>query len=162
MVRSYFADACPALADYGYNPVLYANQKIKAGQTWEAYYFFLGIKGVGGKLAAFFLRDITDVYGLRGELNPGDLPFVFPVDRWVKRVVNILWGELVSQATNTGQPEKYEKSQQKEMQWVVYVAVTECCKYNIHPIDFDRGAWYLGYTSGTWERLEEALNRACP
>lgn len=157
LILSYFLDACPALVDYGYNPVLYAKQKIEGGKTWEAYYFFLGVKGVGGKLAAFFLREIVDAYDLRGKLNPGDLPYVFPVDTWVKRVVKNLWEELVSQRSD-----KPTESEEKEIWTVVYVGITGCNRNGIHPIDFNKGAWYLGSRSKKPEKLKGELDRACP
>jgi hypothetical protein len=103
LVERYFMYACPILVEYGYNPVLYVVRKIEEGEIWEAYYFFLGVENVGERLAAFFLRDITDIYGLRGKLNPGDLPYVFPVDTWVRKAVNTLWGQLVSETTGKGQ-----------------------------------------------------------
>jgi len=113
------------------NIVNYAVTNIRKGQTAEIFKELLSICSVGDKIASFFLRDVASVFELEPVLTASDYVYLQPVDTWVRQVLE-----------KTGiLAESYNDSKLKQLKQMV---VDHCLKYNVSPIRFNQGAWYVG------------------
>lgn len=101
------------------NLVLWAKKEIEAGRVHSAHARLDGVRGVGGKIASFFLRDVADYY----EIKPNrDRYLLQPVDVWVRRAVAALGG-----------PDATDEMVQN---WV--------CKHSERPERANQSMWYFG------------------
>jgi len=123
------------------NIVTYSTQKIRKGLLGKVYLKLDGVFGIGAKLASFFLRDLVCLYRLESYVEDDDLALLQPVDVWVDRVTERL-GII---ETNDLLEAKREK------------IVKACQQANVHPISFNQGCWYAGYSKKTDEILAQAI-----
>lgn len=82
-----------ALGSSECNMLRWAQDVLSRGMAEEATKQLRGIRGIGWKLAAFYLRDVCDYSGM-DEKACGPLWCFQPVDVWVERVAEILGGRL--------------------------------------------------------------------
>lgn len=100
-----------------------------------------GIRQVGPKIAAFYLRDLVTLFGLE-QYVPSDFQFCLqPIDVWVRRlaVSTGIVGESASDQT------------------IGQAIVMLCAKHGCSPLKFNQGAWYAGYNA--FSLLLEALSK---
>ncbi|HUT59380.1 MAG TPA: hypothetical protein VNA25_16140 [Phycisphaerae bacterium] len=123
------------------NIAAYTAERIEAGETSVVYRELDGIRQVGPKIAAFFLRDLVAVLELQSRLSPADYRLLQPVDTWVEKIA----GKMNIQAGPHG----------------LAAAIAETCqREGVDPIRFNQGAWYLGAHS--FDLLLENLERIEP
>jgi hypothetical protein len=106
---------------------------------------FMGIRGIGPKIASLYLRDLVDIYDLESKITSEDLGFLQPIDVWVRRVAHktgILGDEKLSDADI-----------QKRI-------VCVCRGLGVSALRFNQGAWYLG--KNAFEILVETLDTMLP
>lgn len=95
----------------------------------EAYRFLKKIDGISHKIAALFLRDVSCSFGGWDKPERRHFYCLQPVDRWVRVVAERCWENIAG----IKDVEKVAK------------AIVECCRVQgIDPIDFNKGAWFLG------------------
>lgn len=119
------------------NFVGYTVDKIHAGQI-NAHYEEIqrlkstnGIVQVGPKIASFYLRDVVSIFKLESKI-PIEFSFQLqPIDVWVRKL-----------AHKTGIA-PYE-AKDADIQNAI---VTLCKTYGVSPLQFNQGAWYVGYFS---------------
>lgn len=95
----------------------------------EAYEFLKELDGISHKIAALFLRDARSYFGGWDDAEDSDLYCVQPVDRWVKELAAMCWGDV-------------DTSQNVEK--VAIAIVKRCRDEGIDPIAFNKGAWFIG------------------
>jgi thermostable 8-oxoguanine DNA glycosylase len=109
------------------NIASYVKDLIEQGRTGEAYDFISSIRGVGSKIASFYLRDIAYL-GNINENNIKDQFYLQPIDTWLEQTLSIIFKDKVP--TREGEKQK--------------IIVELCNKANCSPIAFNQGAWVLG------------------
>ena len=77
------------------NIVLISKQDLEAGNIKDAWARLKRIRGVGGKIASLFLRDVAVWYGLTVG-NNDDRWLLQPIDIWVRRIVQSRKNEKTS------------------------------------------------------------------
>jgi len=108
------------------NIYTYVRRTIERSGVETAYKELTRIRAVSDKIATFFIRDV-------GLLNPGivveDFSRAFPVDTWVRKLAGKLG---------------YKTDNVKEMKQRL---IEKCEQYEIDPLKFAVGLWYLGFYS---------------
>lgn len=100
---------------------------IEQGKTEVAHTFTSSIRGVGTKIASFYIRDIAYLSGVP-ENRIKDQFYLQPMDTWLKQTLSIMLGSAV--------PKNLQDEQK---------AIVELCSYaGCSPIAFNQGAWVLG------------------
>jgi hypothetical protein len=100
---------------------------IKDGNTRTAHIFVDDIRGIGTKIASFYLRDIAYLGGLdEGQIK--DEFYLQPLDIWLDQTYSILM--------------KKEKRASLEAKQKVFVEL--CKQAGCSPIAFNQGAWIVG------------------
>lgn len=131
-----------------YNIVAYTVQRVKHGELADHYLELQkngtrdrgGIVQVGPKVASFYLRDIVSIFQL-GDLVTNDAAFyLHPVDVWVRKLL-----------TRTGVIDNSEDDST-----VRHAIVAICNEHECSPVEFNQGAWYIGYYA--FDLLLERLN----
>jgi len=119
------------------NIVRLAKEGLEAGNIRGVHRKLDSVRGIGGKIASVFLRDVAVYFGLTKYLkNVEDRWLLQPVDLWVRRTVSIL--------------ARAHSMNDKEMaQWIVENAS--------EPERANQGIWYFG---SRIVRSEEALEKA--
>jgi len=118
------------------NIVEYAIQRIKRGELeslWRGLQRSkseLGIRSVGEKTAALFLRDLVVLFNLEEFVDDSKMIYLQPIDTWVKKICHRLAEEGLGLA---GEGLKLARS-----------IVKLCQSTGVSPIDFNMGAWILG------------------
>lgn len=122
------------IESFDHNIVRYAIAKIEGGCAREVYerlqrrHGQKGIRQVGPKVAAFFLRDLVCLFHLEARI-PEEFQFCLqPIDTWVERI-SIKAG-LTSPSVGHGQ--------------IQNAILTHCREQRISAIRFNQGLWYLG------------------
>jgi hypothetical protein len=110
------------------NIVDWARQEVAHGRVAAAYTKLLRVRGVGPKIASFFLRDVALRYGLSPE---ADRWLLQPVDVWVRRFVMTL------------EPGHGTSDDRAVAGWVVTNSVTPELA-NATPELANAGLWYFG------------------
>lgn len=91
-----------------------------------AYGELVKIYAIGDKIATFIIRDI-------GMMNPeiikDDFGFAFPVDTWVFKIANKIGCKI------------------KDIEEVKECLIRKCKKYEVDPLKFAAGLWFLGFHS---------------
>lgn len=100
---------------------------IEQGKTGESYDFISSIRGIGSKIAPFYLRDMAYL-GNFTENSINDQFYLQPIDTWLEQTLSIIFGNKV--------PTKLMEKQK--------IIVELCNKANCSPIAFNQGAWVLG------------------
>lgn len=109
------------------NLALHIRELIKKGDTTKAHDFIRSIKGVGVKIAPFYLRDIAHLGNLREDAIK-DPHYLQPIDTWLDQALAIIFQDKV--------PRKLVDKQK---------AIVELCKAaGCSAIAFNQGAWVLG------------------
>ena len=103
----------------------------------KAYTWLKGVKGIGPKLASFFLRDLWSFIGPWKNTATQDLYCVQPIDRWVQFWAKECWPQtkfpLLKDAPSDTRVENFAKK-------VIQVYFQN----DIDPISFNKGAWFVG------------------
>jgi len=95
----------------------------------EAYEWLDSVRGIGPKIAAFFLRDLWSFIGVWQDTSELDLYCLQPIDRWVR-----FWsGECWPYKDWPSSDEKFAK-----------MLIGVCQQINIDPVSFNKGAWFVG------------------
>lgn len=120
------------------NLTKYCIEKIKHEKLQELYLELDKIYSIGPKITSLYLRDLICLYKLEKLIKKEDFIFFQPVDTWVRQI-----------AFKIGIIENIKEKDQNIRQKLVET----CFKYNISPIKFNQGVWYMGTSS-----LEILLN----
>lgn len=106
--------------------------KIKSNTISEAYKILDSVWSIGPKIASLILRDIVFIHELENYLKkPDDYYFLQPIDTWVHKLSYEI-GMI-----NKG---KIYKDEAKDI-------TNKCFEFNISPIHYNQGAWYIGSNS---------------
>jgi thermostable 8-oxoguanine DNA glycosylase len=100
------------------------NQINQGGNIQNAFNLLKSIRGVGDKVASFYLRDLVDVMNIN--LDDNQRHVLQPIDIWVKRTVSNL---TANQTMN----------REKVAEWIVKTAI----HYNINPERVNMGIWFF-------------------
>ena len=109
----------------------YVKALIEDEKTSKAYSFIISIRGIGPKIASFYLRDIAYL----GKIDEKEIkePFYLqPLDTWLNQALSIMKKEKVNLKTN------------KERQDAQKMIVKLCKQADCSPIAFNQGAWFAG------------------
>jgi len=122
------------------NIASYTRDLIKSGNTKDAYNFLSNIRGIGGKIASFYLRDIC-YFAEIPEKDIKDIYLLQPIDTWLNQVVDIL-------SPGTG------LSPMEKQQFIVGL-----CGDEISGIEFNQGAWVLGsQIAGDYDTFKSVIS----
>jgi hypothetical protein len=117
------------------NIVAYSVERIHRGEIAEhyrelqAYCNSQGIVQVGPKIASFYLRDVVALFKL-GRFVAADASFyLHPVDVWVRKLL-AKTGVVDQSADDTA---------------IRRAIVSLCTEHGCSPVEFNQGAWYIGY-----------------
>jgi hypothetical protein len=109
----------------------YSCAEIMAGRLKQHYASLLSIRQVGEKVASFYLRDLVSVYGLSEFIDDASASCLQPVDVWVRRIAR-----------------KAEIAGPSDSDLAIRGGISKTCRdEGVSPIDFNQGAWYMGYNS---------------
>jgi hypothetical protein len=118
------------------NLVAYSVASIKAGGVREHFLELqhakspaTGIRQVGPKVAAFYLRDVVSLFELEPAVPPDVQYCLQPVDVWVRRLAPRI-GVVSEEAPDDA---------------IVNALVQLCLERRCSPLQFNQGAWYAGY-----------------
>lgn len=118
----------------GGNVALHSKHEIERGRICVHYEDLMKITQIGPKIAAFYLRDLVDVFDLETKLTPEDLKFLQPIDVWVRRVAQRLGIASDSKASDEA----------------LQLAILGACRTaGVSAFRFNQGAWYLGKNAFT-------------
>lgn len=104
----------------------YVKTSIEQGKTHEAHSFVSSIRGIGTKIASFYLRDIAFLSGLH-EKEIKEQFYLQPIDTWLEQTISIIFGGIA--------PKKLEDRQR--------LIVELCSQAGCSPIAFNQGAWVI-------------------
>ncbi|MHA1963293.1 MAG: hypothetical protein ACXACG_02645 [Candidatus Thorarchaeota archaeon] len=112
------------------NLAKWSKKRLKQNRLREAHRTIKGIRGIGKKIASFYLRDIAFLIGF-DEYSIGDSNLLQPIDLWVNRALEIILDEeLGSPETNY-----YPKTN---------TIVNLCEQADCSAMMFNMGAWVVG------------------
>lgn len=121
------------------NLSLYVKELIQQDKTAEAYSFIDSVRGVGSKIAPFYLRDIAYLGNL-AESKIKDPHYLQPIDTWLEQTLSIIFGDEA--------PRKPIEKQK--------IIVKLCKAAGCSPIAFNQGAWILGsQVAGSFKMFRE-------
>jgi len=134
-----------------YNLINYSLQTIgnEKHEIEKIYSELDSLTAVGDKIASFFLRDLVCIFDL--ELQSDKQIFLQPIDIWVSRILEKL---------NIAQKSDIDKaiSGNKNSLKIVREAIIKVCDdAKISSIEFNQGAWYIGFHS--FEIMLENLDK---
>jgi len=123
------------------NIAVYVRDFVTSGKTYEAHKFIISIRGIGEKIASFYLRDTIYLAGLNEE-SITDLYLLQPIDTWLEQALEILF---VHEA-----PRKMQEKQK---------LIADLTKESeVSSISFNQGAWVLGsQIAREFETFKKAL-----
>jgi len=124
-----------SLAGHNFNVLRWATQQLSFGEAASAAENLGRIRGVGVKLASFYLRDVAKHAGIEEHAHGQELYFQ-PVDRWVRRIA-ILWGAMV-------QPSVDIRDDGSEDERAAQLFVNLARLARVRGGDLNAGAWILG------------------
>ncbi len=123
------------------NIATHTRDLISSGDTTEAYNFIKDIRGIGEKIASFYLRDIVYLSGIDEE-NISDLHLLQPIDTWLEQTLKIL----------------FNFDAQKNLHEKQKLIVDLCKEAEVSSISFNQGAWVLGsQIAGEFETFKKSL-----
>lgn len=123
------------------NIATHTRDLISCGDTTDAYNFIKDIRGIGEKIASFYLRDIVYLVGIDEE-NISDLHLLQPIDTWLEQTLKIL----------------FNFDAQKNLQEKQKLIVDLCKESEVSSISFNQGAWVLGsQIAGEFETFKRSL-----
>ncbi len=107
-------------------------EKIKSKEIYKAYKILDSVWSIGPKISSLILRDIVYIYELEKYLKkPEDYYFLQPVDTWVHKLSKKI--KLINR-------DKIYKDEARDI-------TDKCFKFDVHPIHYNQGAWYIGANS---------------
>jgi thermostable 8-oxoguanine DNA glycosylase len=109
------------------NIAIHVRGLIEEGKTKTAHYFIDSIRGIGTKIASFYLRDIAYLGGLN-ESHIQDSFYLQPFDTWLDQIFSIIM----------------EKPNQAVLEEKQKMLVELCREAGCSPIGFNQGAWIVG------------------
>lgn len=115
-----------------FNITDYFIKKLKENQE-EAYNELISIKFVGDKIATLYIRELCWLF----DITLKDYKLIFPIDTWVKQIVNKL-KMLNERVLSNEELKKVGELEVKEK------AIKVCLENDINPIKFNAGVWYIG------------------
>ncbi len=119
----------------------YFQNQIDQNNIQPAFNLLKSIRGIGPKIASFYLRDLVDVMSVTSN-NTQNVSLLQPIDTWVERTVKILCGNQAMDETEVAD-------------WIVKTSI----QHNINPQRVNMGIWFFGSTIVESEyRLKKALN----
>lgn len=109
-------------------------------KTIEVYEFINNIRGIGPKIASFYLRDIAYLANL-DESQLEDLYLLQPTDTWIRQVHNIFFDNKEAKDT------------------IIQQDIVKLCKdKGISAITFNQGAWVFGSRiAGDYNSLKNSI-----
>ncbi|KKG18178.1 hypothetical protein EO98_19280 [Methanosarcina sp. 2.H.T.1A.6] len=115
------------------NIVNYSLSRIQNGETADHFKELQKIHSIGPKCSSFYLRDLVSFYSLEPKIKKReDLVCLQPVDTWVRKV-----------AYEVGIINKLDERDENVREKIV----DACSELGVSTIEFNQGAWYLGYNS---------------
>lgn len=116
---------------------------IKNGNTHNAYDFIKSIKGIGDKIASFYLRDIAHFADDIEESDIVDVHLLQPIDTWLEQILKILFNSDIMKLSL--------RNKQKQI-------VNLCREAKVSCLSFNQGAWLFGsQIAEDFERVESAI-----
>lgn len=99
------------------------------GRVEPQFLRMVDVRGVGPKLASVFLRDVVYMYGLEDSIEPMDLLYIQPIDKWIRLI-----GPYIA-----------EEVTEKTADWVLAGKLVKYTRRaEISGIRFNMGATYFG------------------
>ncbi len=129
-------------------------QMLRAGQASEAFKRLRQIRGVGPKIASFYLRDVVEFHNLY-DPSWGNLilSFLQPVDIWVRATIRFL-------GIAGSRPDPEVTAAFGGDATGIWNVCRTCKEFDINPLRFNMGAWLFGSdVAGTVLYLEELLHK---
>lgn len=108
----------------------YLKTEIANSGVKNAYDDLNNIYGIADKIAAFIIRDIM-LLTSETIFSDEDYKMAFPVDTWVRKIA-------------LEKLDCYDKSSDEEIKEYL---IAKCKKFNLNPLKFASGLWYLGFYS---------------
>lgn len=106
----------------------------------QAFTFLKTIRGIGDKIASFYLRDLVVVIKIN-LVNIGNRELLQPIDIWVDRTVKFLAGNQ-------------NMSRKQVANWIV----VNCIQHNLNPENINMGIWFFCASIANSEyRLNQSL-----
>lgn len=116
----------------GDNILLHLIDLIKSHRLIDAYHQLDSIWSIGPKIASLILRDVVYIYDLSDYIkNKEDYYYLQPVDTWVHQI---------SKEIGLIEEVKIYKNEARDI-------VDRCHDFEVNPIHYNQGAWYLGANS---------------
>jgi len=110
------------------NMVKFLIEEIESNAISEAYKNLDEIWSIGPKIASLILRNIVYIYELEKNLNKNDYYFLQPIDTWVHKLSKTIG--LINE-------DKIYEGEAKDI-------TDKCFKFEVNPIHYNQGAWYIG------------------
>jgi hypothetical protein len=109
------------------NLVSYLIKKIETSIK-EAYKILDDVHSIGHKIASFILRDLVCIYELEKYIKANDYYYLQPIDTWVHQI---------SRKIGLVHKDKIYSAESKDI-------VNKCFEFEVNPIHYNQGAWYIG------------------
>ena len=108
------------------NLAVYVRDMIQNGNTKKVHRLLVNVRGIGTKIAPFYMRDIAYLGGL-DEPEIKESYYLQPIDTWLEQTLSIILEDV---------PKKLEEKQRK---------IVELCKEaDVSQTAFNQGAWVIG------------------
>jgi len=146
------------LKEYEYNILMWAEDHIREGKAEDATDDLLGIRGVGWKIAAFYLRDVAHHVAHHYDLEEEPAWCFQPVDVWIRRIATS-WGSIIGRSVE----ENYDVAAQ------VFIDLAKAASVE-KAGDLNAGAWVLGSqlihddidkVVTNWDAFTECMKQNC-
>lgn len=131
------------LRDDDFNLIRYATRMLKDGHAAAVTNELLGVRGLGRKVVAFFLRDVSVAFGLNEE-QIGAARYLQPIDTWTRRGARCL-------ASLMGGPAPENDDQAADL----LTDAARCA--GVGAGDLNVGTWVFG---ALFARREDVMSRA--
>ena len=107
---------------------------LKRDETKEIHHILKGVRGIGRKIASFYLRDLVWLKCI-SESSLSEKQFLQPIDLWVNRALKHSIGKRTGIDYRTPDHSYWKKAE---------LIVQLCEESDCSPIGFNMGAWMLG------------------
>jgi hypothetical protein len=115
----------------------YLRDKITNSGVEETYNELNGIWGIGAKIASFIIRDIMLINSVKFKDVKDPYNMAFPVDTWVRKIaIDLMQADRAN-----------ENIKDKEIEEIKEYLIQKCKDFEIDPLKFAAGLWYLGVNS---------------
>lgn len=124
------------------NIACYIRNNLKKDSIHNAYKFLLRIRGIGDKIAAFYMRDIAYFAQINEDDLGENMYLLQPIDTWLDQTLLILFKSYTP----------------KNLKVKKKLIMKLCREAGVSTISFNQGAWLFGsQIAENYERLESAL-----